>query len=129
MTVEKFTLYNLVSSLSGFKEMLNTPENSPRPRSRKASEIARLQHDPQARLSTHLDWAEVGFPLGVSGFPLGVVSLFPTSHSPPIKAVRSNSNNSGDLKKEDKKGFMTLGHRAKLKKALVKMIIPKTLNQ
>ncbi|PRD35235.1 UNVERIFIED_CONTAM: Rap guanine nucleotide exchange factor 2 [Trichonephila clavipes] len=111
-----------------FKEMLNTPENSPRPRNRKASEIARLQHDPQARLSTQLDWGDIGFPLGVSGYPLSIVPIFKAPNSPPAKAVRSVSNNSGDLKKEDKKGFMTLGHRAKLKKALVKMIIPKTLN-
>ncbi|KAF8771177.1 Rap guanine nucleotide exchange factor 2 like protein [Argiope bruennichi] len=116
------------SNLLGFKEMLNTPENSPRPRSRKASEIARLQHDPQARLSTQLDWSDIGFPLGVSGYPLSIVPIFKAPNSPPAKAVRSVSNNSGDLKKEDKKGFMTLGHRAKLKKALVKMIIPKTLN-
>ncbi|KAG8191865.1 hypothetical protein JTE90_019800 [Oedothorax gibbosus] len=113
------------SNLLGFKEMLNTPENSPRSRTRKASEIAKLQHDPQARLSTQLEWRPLG------GCPLSVVPLLsagPRSQPPP-KAVRSNSSNSGNmLKKDDKKGFMTLGHRAKLKKALVKMIIPKTLN-
>ncbi|XP_071455604.1 rap guanine nucleotide exchange factor 2 [Hetaerina americana] len=40
------------SNLLAFKEMLQTPENSPRPRGRKASEIARLQDDPRARLSS-----------------------------------------------------------------------------
>ncbi|KAK9736135.1 Ras association (RalGDS/AF-6) domain [Popillia japonica] len=40
------------SNLLHFKEMLNTPDNSPRPRSRKVSEISKLQPDPRARLSS-----------------------------------------------------------------------------
>ncbi|XP_067136215.1 rap guanine nucleotide exchange factor 6-like isoform X3 [Centruroides vittatus] len=121
------------SNLLGFKEMLNTPENSPRPRGRKASEIARLQPDPRARLSSHqLEWGDVvGLPLGVGGLPLGVMSLLQAPSSPTSKIANGTGvvHSNSDVKKEDKKGFMTLGHRAKLKKALAKInIIPKSLN-
>ncbi|KAH7981425.1 hypothetical protein HPB49_024005 [Dermacentor silvarum] len=127
------------SNLLEFKEMLNNPEKAMRPRGRKSSEILRLQPDPRLRLSSHLEWSDVvGLPLGVGGLPLGVGwggQHSSVAGSPaPATAVSVSSSGSctgnGDVAcKEDKKGFMTLGHRAKLKKALAKMnFIPKTLN-
>lgn len=97
------------SNLLAFKEMLSTPENSPRSRSRKTSEISRLQADPRARLSTHVELIES---------QTAVTSSTCGSPSKPDKKD-----------KEDRKGFMTLGHKTKLKKALMKMnIIPKAIN-
>ncbi|XP_042148250.1 rap guanine nucleotide exchange factor isoform X4 [Ixodes scapularis] len=135
------------SNLLEFKEMLNNPEKAMRPRGRKSSEFSRLQPDSRLRLSSHLEWGDVvGLPLGVGGLPLGVgwsphPGTAPAGASPAIGTGTTAAHapgavttavvvtGNGDLAKEDKKGFMTLGHRAKLKKALAKMnIIPKTLN-
>ncbi|CAN7994002.1 unnamed protein product, partial [Ixodes hexagonus] len=137
------------SNLLEFKEMLNNPEKAMRPRGRKSSEFSRLQPDSRLRLSSHLEWGDVvGLPLGVGGLPLGVgwgpqPGTTTSAGVPPAAGMGTASVNvhgsgtttaaavtgNGDVAREDKKGFMTLGHRAKLKKALAKMnIIPKTLN-
>lgn len=93
------------SNLLNFKEMLNTPDNSPRPRSRKVSEIAKLQTDPRARLSS-ID---------------GNVVL--SQESPCLQPVTINSP-----QKEKKQSFMTLGPKRRLQKALMKMnILPKNI--
>ena len=90
--------------------MLQTPENSPRPRTRKTSEIARLQADPKARLS-QLDL------LGSAGGGPGTLTHNDTLSSSPNKD-----------RKDTNKRFMTLGHKTRLKKALQKMnFIPKNL--
>ncbi|XP_015589946.1 rap guanine nucleotide exchange factor 2 isoform X3 [Cephus cinctus] len=107
------------SNLLAFKEMLQMPDNSPRPRGRtNKPEMPRLQTDPRARLSTHVDpITPVVNPLNplVGGVPL----LMPDSNVSPCK----------DAKKEHK-GFMTLGPKRRLQRALVKMnILPKnTIN-
>lgn len=91
--------------------MLQMPDDSPRPRGRaNKPEISRLQTDPRARLSTHVDPITPVNPL-VGGVPL----LIPDSNVSPCK----------DAKKEHK-GFMTLGPKRRLQKALMKMnILPK----
>ncbi|XP_015191609.1 PREDICTED: rap guanine nucleotide exchange factor 2-like isoform X4 [Polistes dominula] len=106
------------SNLLAFKEMLQMPDNSPRPRGRaNKPEIPRLQSDPRARLSTHVDPITPVNPLN----PLvgGMHLLIPDSNVSPCK----------DAKKEHK-GFMTLGPKRRLQKALMKMnILPKnTIN-
>ncbi|XP_076227228.1 rap guanine nucleotide exchange factor 2 isoform X8 [Nomia melanderi] len=106
------------SNLLAFKEMLQMPDDSPRPRRRiNKPEISRLQTDPRARLSTHVDPITPVNPLNplVGGVPL----LVPDSNVSPCK----------DAKKEHK-GFMTLGPKRRLQKALIKMnILPKnTIN-
>jgi Rap guanine nucleotide exchange factor 2 len=94
------------SNLLHFKEMLNTPDNSPRPRSRKVSEISKLQPDPRARLSS------------VDG------NLILSNESPCSQPVTI-----GSPQKENKKSsFMTLGPKRRLQKALMKMnILPKNI--
>ncbi|XP_070526407.1 rap guanine nucleotide exchange factor 6 isoform X2 [Cardiocondyla obscurior] len=106
------------SNLLAFKEMLQMPDNSPRPRGRtNKPEIPRLQSDPRVRLSTHVDPLTPVNPLNpmIGGVPL----LIPDSNVSPCK----------DAKKEHK-GFMTLGPKRRLQKALMKMnILPKnTIN-
>ncbi|KAL6449122.1 hypothetical protein ACFW04_000669 [Cataglyphis niger] len=106
------------SNLLAFKEMLQMPDNSPRPRGRTSKpEIPRLQSDPRARLSTHVDPMTAVNPLNpmIGGVPL----LIPDNNVSPCK----------DAKKEHK-GFMTLGPKRRLQKALMKMnILPKnTIN-
>ncbi|EGI68294.1 Rap guanine nucleotide exchange factor 2 [Acromyrmex echinatior] len=106
------------SNLLAFKEMLQMPDNSPRPRGRTSKpEIPRLQSDPRARLSTHVDPMTPVNPLNpmIGGVPL----LIPDNNVSPCK----------DSKKEHK-GFMTLGPKRRLQKALMKMnILPKnTIN-
>ncbi|XP_076368750.1 rap guanine nucleotide exchange factor 2-like isoform X3 [Tachypleus tridentatus] len=115
------------SNLLAFKEMLNTPENSPRPRGRKISEIARLQPDPRARLSSHFDFGDIR---GLVDIPLelGVNALLFPPNSPQPQCLKTLSDSAADGKHE-KKGFKTLSNRAKLKKALAKMnFMPKSLN-
>lgn len=90
------------SNLLVFKEMLATPDNSPRPRGRQkpSVEIARLQDDPRARplLTAHL----------------------PPPIQQPIKTNASNTSSGG--------GFMTLGPKKRLQRALMKMnILPKNI--
>lgn len=93
------------SNLLHFKEMLNTPDNSPRPRSRKVSEISKLQPDPRARLSS------------VDG------NIMLSSESPCSQPVTISSP-----QKEKKQSFMTLGPKRRLQKALMKMnILPKNI--
>ncbi|XP_020287053.1 rap guanine nucleotide exchange factor 2-like isoform X4 [Pseudomyrmex gracilis] len=106
------------SNLLAFKEMLQMPENSPRPRGRaNKPELPRLQSDPRVRLSTHVDPMTPVNPLNpmIGGVPL----LIPDNNVSPCK----------DAKKEHK-GFMTLGPKRRLQKALMKMnILPKnTIN-
>ncbi|XP_033230691.1 rap guanine nucleotide exchange factor 6-like isoform X14 [Belonocnema kinseyi] len=102
------------SNLLAFKEMTQMPDNSPRPRGRvNKPEIPRLPTDPRARLSTHVDPITPVNPLNpmVGGVPL----LIPDNNVSPCK----------DTKKEHK-GFMTLGPKRRLQKALMKMnILPK----
>lgn len=94
------------SNLLNFKEMLNTPDNSPRPRGRKISEIAKLQADPRARLSS-----------------VDACLILPSHDSPSSHPVTINSP-----QKEHKKSFMTLGPKRRLQKALMKMnILPKNI--
>lgn len=99
------------SNLLNFKEMLNTPDNSPRPRGRKVSEISKLQADPRARLST-VDTALI--------VPIGNES--PCSHPVTISSPQ---------KEHKSKSFMTLGPKRRLQslqKALMKMnILPKNI--
>nr|CAD7197142.1 unnamed protein product [Timema douglasi] len=91
------------SNLLAFKELLQTPDNSPRSRGRKVSEIARLQADPRARLST-VD-------------PLPSLPSTPAAVNSPAKEGK---------KEGGYKGFMTLGPKRRLQKALMKMnILPK----
>ncbi|XP_023287865.1 rap guanine nucleotide exchange factor 2 isoform X2 [Orussus abietinus] len=107
------------SNLFAFKEMLQMPDNSPRPRGRiNKPEIPRLPTDPRARLSTHVDPLT---PVNSTINPLvgGVPLLTPDSNVSPCKDA-----------KKDHKGFMTLGPKRRLQKALMKMnILPKnTIN-
>ncbi|XP_050515980.1 rap guanine nucleotide exchange factor 6-like isoform X2 [Diabrotica virgifera virgifera] len=94
------------SNLLHFKEMLNTPDNSPRPRSRKVSDITNLTKvpaDPRARLSS------------VDG---NIILGHDTPASQPITI-------SSPAKEGKKQSFMTLG---RLQKALMKMsIFPKNM--
>lgn len=96
------------SNLLAFKQMLLVPENSPR--QRVCPNMMRWQTDPRARLST----AEL-----LSDDPLA-----PVFQSPTKKPQQLN------VKKEPQKGFMTLGPKRRLQKALMKMnILPKnTIN-
>ncbi|XP_048525291.1 rap guanine nucleotide exchange factor 6 isoform X5 [Dendroctonus ponderosae] len=94
------------SNLLHFKEMLNTPDNSPRPRSRKVSEIAKIQHDPRARLSS------------VEG------SMLLGHDTPCSQPVTINS----PQKEVKKPMFSTMGPKRRLQKALMKMnILPKNI--
>ncbi|GAB6028163.1 hypothetical protein CHUAL_002370 [Chamberlinius hualienensis] len=86
-----------------FKEMLATPENSPRSRTRKTSEIAILQADPKARLSAHMN--------------------FSNDNTSVISSNITTTTTTKADKKPERKGFMTLGHKTKLKKALMKINI------
>lgn len=96
------------SNLSNFKEMLNTPDNSPRPRSRKVSEISKLQPDPRARLSS----VDANLVLG--------------TETPCSQPVTINS----PQKEGKKQSFMTLGPKRRLQKALMKMnFLPKNMNR
>nr|XP_033323522.1 rap guanine nucleotide exchange factor 2-like isoform X10 [Megalopta genalis] len=98
------------SNLLAFKEMLQMPDDSPRPRARaNKPEISKLPTDPRARLSTHVDPITTVNPMN----PLvGGVPLLSDSNISPIK----------DVKKEHK-GFMTLGPKKRLQRALIKMNI------
>lgn len=80
--------------------MLQTPDTSPRGRNRKTVEIARLQTDPKARLE---------YPPPPPPPP---VPPSPSKHS----VTTATPNKPG--------GFMTLGPKKRLQKALVK-ILPK----
>ncbi|XP_008558235.1 rap guanine nucleotide exchange factor 2 isoform X4 [Microplitis demolitor] len=104
------------SNLLAFKEMLQMPDNSPRPRGRiNKPEVPRIPIDPRARLSTHVDPLTPGGQLNpmVGGVPL----LIPDNNGSPCK----------DSKKEHK-GFMTLGPKRRFQKALMKMnILPKNI--
>ncbi|KAL3284268.1 hypothetical protein HHI36_018429 [Cryptolaemus montrouzieri] len=92
------------SNLLHFKEMLNTPDNSPRPRGRKVNQISKLQPDPRARLSS------------VDGILADPPSAQPVTINSPLK----------DGKKPN--SFMTLGPKKRLQKALMRMnILPKNI--
>ncbi|XP_034934297.1 rap guanine nucleotide exchange factor 2-like isoform X4 [Chelonus insularis] len=104
------------SNLLAFKEMLQMPDNSPRPRGRvNKPEVPRIPSDPRVRLSTHVDPLTPAGQLNpmVGGVPL----LIPDNNVSPCK----------DAKKEHK-GFMTLGPKRRFQKALMKMnILPKNI--
>lgn len=94
------------SNLLHFKEMLSTPDNSPRPRSRKVSEINKLPPDPRARLSS------------VDG---NIILGHDAPASQPITI-------SSPAKEGKKQSFMTMGPKRRLQKALMKMnILPKNI--
>lgn len=94
------------SNLLAFKEMLNTPDNSPRPRGKKVSEISKLQTDPRARLSS------------VDG------NIILGTDSPCLQPVTINS----PQKESKKQNFLTLKPKHRLQKALMKMnILPKNI--
>lgn len=96
------------SNLLAFKQMLLMPENSPRQRGCNLTNMVRWQTDPRARLST----AEL-----LSDDQL---TLPPVFQSPTKKPQQLS------IKKEPQKGFMTLGPKRRLQKALMKMnILPK----
>ncbi|XP_044011272.1 rap guanine nucleotide exchange factor 6-like isoform X4 [Aphidius gifuensis] len=103
------------SNLLQFKEMLQVPDNSPRPRGRvNRPELQKIQ-DPRSRLSTLVDPIINGNQLNtmIGGVPL----LITDNNSSPCK----------DIKKENK-GFMTLGPRKRFQKALMKMnLLPKNI--
>ncbi|CAH0545985.1 unnamed protein product [Brassicogethes aeneus] len=92
------------SNLLHFKEMLTSPDNSPRPRGRK-SEICKLPPDPRSRLSS------------VDG------NIILGHDSPASQPVTISSP-----QKEKKQIFMTMGPKRRLQKALMKMnILPKNM--
>ncbi|XP_044766856.1 rap guanine nucleotide exchange factor 2-like isoform X3 [Coccinella septempunctata] len=92
------------SNLLQFKEILNTPDNSPRPRGRKVNEISKLQPDPRARLSS------------VDGILADAPAAQPVTINSPMKDGRKPTS------------FMTLGPKKRLQKALMKMnILPKNI--
>lgn len=111
------------SNLLAFKEMLQMPENSPRPRGRqpKPELLPRLPTDPRIRMSAHV--------INASTDP-----LTPVNHlNPMVPLLVSNDgvvNGSPMKDPSGKKGFMTLGPKKRLQKALMKMnILPKnTIN-
>lgn len=91
---------------TAFKEMLQTPDTSPRARGRKTVEIARLQADPRARL-------DVPPPPPPPPAPVP-----PSPSKQPPQQTAPTPNKAG--------GFMTLGPKKRLQKALIKMnILPK----
>ncbi|KAI5643072.1 rasGEF domain-containing protein [Phthorimaea operculella] len=96
------------SNLLAFKQMLLMPENSSRQRG--GTNMVRWQTDPRARLST----AEL-----LTDDP---ITLQPVFQSPTKKPQQIS------IKKEPQKGFMTLGPKRRLQKALMKMnILPKNI--
>ena len=111
---------------SGFKEMLATPDQSPRSRSRnRMSEIARLQADPRARLASTTNASlDVHVTPILSGASVtdGVAPSPPPPPSPPPTMNPPKK----DILGSAHKGFMTLGPKRRLQKALIKMnILPK----
>lgn len=89
--------------------MLQTPDNSPRPRGRKVSEIALLQADPKARLSS-----------------VELLSAEEPLSKAPITIQRPNKESNN--KKDSHIGFKTLAPKKRLQKALMKMnILPKNI--
>ncbi|XP_049804195.1 rap guanine nucleotide exchange factor 2 isoform X2 [Schistocerca nitens] len=106
------------SNLLEFKEMLQTPESSPRPRTGH-NKVSRLGPDPRLRLST-VD--------PTAALLAGAASIPPTAATPAPVQLPVNSSPSKDAKKDGsgKGGFMTLGPKKRLQRALIKMnILPK----
>ncbi|XP_063367740.1 rap guanine nucleotide exchange factor 2 [Cydia amplana] len=95
------------SNLLVFKQMLVMPDNPPRHRGAATNMVRCWQTDPRARLST----AEL-----LSDDPITLTPVFPS----PTKKPQQLS-----IKKEPQKGFMTLGPKRRLQKALMKIILPK----
>lgn len=95
------------SNLLHFKEMLNTPDNSPRPKCpRNVYDIIKITPDPRARLST------------VDG------NIVLSNDPPAAQPVTINS----PAKEGKKHSFMTLGPMRRFQKTLIKMnILPKTI--
>ncbi|XP_021942904.1 rap guanine nucleotide exchange factor 2 isoform X4 [Zootermopsis nevadensis] len=116
------------SNLLAFKEMLQTPENSPRNRIRKNSEIPLLQSDPRARLDPmHLSvMPTISNCSNTPTTPSATTKLGTPLNSSPLK--ETNGGLGG--KKDGHKGSMTLGPKHRLRRALEKInILPKnTIN-
>ncbi|KAI0211121.1 Rap guanine nucleotide exchange factor 2 [Lamellibrachia satsuma] len=94
---------NVKSNLLAFKEMLVTPDNSPGHK-RKREQIAKLQNDPRQRLSAS---------------DLDQVSIVPPFINKPGRERGANE------KKERR--FMSTGHKAKIRKALMRMnLLPRS---
>jgi Rap guanine nucleotide exchange factor 2 len=109
---------------TAFKEMLQTPENSPRNRMRKNSEIPLLQPDPRARLDVmHLSvMPTISNSCNTPTTPSATTALGTSLTASPIK----ETNGGAGGKKDGHKGFMTLGPKHRLRRALEKMnILPK----
>jgi Rap guanine nucleotide exchange factor 2 len=120
--INNISIMNLM--FPAFKEMLQTPENSPRNRIRKNSEIPLLQSDPRARLDPmHLSvMPTITNSSNTPTTPSATTNLVTSFNASPIK--ETNGGVSG--KKDGHKGFMTLGPKHRLRRALEKMnILPK----
>ncbi|XP_039275936.1 rap guanine nucleotide exchange factor 2 [Nilaparvata lugens] len=99
------------SNLLAFKEMLQTPDTSPRARTRKTVEIARIQSDPKARLPPPLP-PSVQHPLVPPSPSKGGPA--PGPQQPPATPHKPSS------------GFMTIAPKKRLQKTLQKLnILPK----
>jgi Rap guanine nucleotide exchange factor 2 len=111
-------------TFTAFKEMLQTPENSPRNKIRKNSEIPLLQPDPRARLDVmHLSvMPTISNSSNTPTTPSATTTLGTSLTASPIN--ETNGGTGG--KKDGHKGFMTLGPKHRLRRALEKMnILPK----
>ncbi|XP_077300830.1 PDZ domain-containing guanine nucleotide exchange factor isoform X2 [Arctopsyche grandis] len=95
------------SNLLTFKQMLLLPENSPRQRGYKVSDMVRWP-DPRTRFST--------------------VELLADDSVNYSNTFQSPNKKPPPIKKDSQKGFMTLGPKRRLQKALMKMnILPKNI--
>ncbi|XP_063217155.1 rap guanine nucleotide exchange factor 6-like [Bacillus rossius redtenbacheri] len=97
------------SNLLAFKEMLQTPDNSPRPRGRKISEISHLQPDSWMNRMSTVE-------------PAGLV----TPGQAPATPANSSPCKGG--KKEGGKGFTTLAAKRRVQKALMLLVRQQKVN-
>ncbi|XP_069680663.1 rap guanine nucleotide exchange factor 2 isoform X4 [Periplaneta americana] len=114
------------SNLLAFKEMLQTPENSPRNRVRKDSGLPLLQPDPRSRL----DPMQLSVVPTISNPPMTPCVTANTGtplNASPVKETNGGcGGGGGGGKKEGHKGFMTLGPKHRFRRALERMnILPK----
>ena len=102
----------MLFSVSAFKEMLVTPD--PSPRQGRAGQTT-SSSDPRQRLS-------------VPDLEAAIVP--PVIHSPSKHHTSSSSSSSQNKSSKDKKdGFMSQGHRTKIRKALAKFnFLPRNVN-
>ncbi|XP_023318481.1 rap guanine nucleotide exchange factor 2-like isoform X13 [Trichogramma pretiosum] len=117
------------SNLLAFKEMLQQPDNSTRPRNRpqnKPEYLPRISTDSGIRLSS---CGEPATPTNNSVNPINPINPVNPAISGTILNP-SDSNNTSPCKdvKKEHKGFMTLGPRKRFQRALMKMnILPKNM--